>query len=229
MQPSKPRIRTRRLALLAVAAAATTGLMAAPGASAAASEPIVFVHGYTGAAWNWDTMKSKFKADGWTDAQLTAKTYSSSKSNKEVAKDVAAEIDRVLAATGASKVDVITHSMGGLSSRWFLKFMSGTGKVDDWVSMAGPNHGSTNAAWCTGTVPCGEMTPGSAFLTELNAGDETPGAVNYGTWYSPCDTTATPPETTALSGAKNTKTACISHTDFLFNTTVYTQVRDFVR
>jgi triacylglycerol lipase len=31
------------------------------------------------------------------------------------------------------------------------------------------------------------MRIGSKFLGKLNAGDETPGAVNYGTWWSPCD------------------------------------------
>lgn len=220
----------RLLALIATAAAAAaTALVSPPGASAAlAHDPIVFVHGFNGSAANWDTMVSRFKSDGWTDAELTRKTYSSSVSNTVVAQDVAAEVDRVLAATGATKVDIVAHSMGSLSSRHFLKFLSGTGKVDEWVSLGGPNHGTTWAYGCA-TTPCLEMRPGSTFLTNLNAGDETPGAVNYGTWWSPCDEIISPTDSTVLAGATNTKTACIGHTVLLTDAKVYGQVRDFVR
>jgi triacylglycerol lipase len=226
-------IGTRRrqwLAFVATAVAATaTSLVSPTGASATlAHDPIVFVHGYTGSASNWDTMVGRFKSDGWTDAELTRKTYSSSDSNKAVAQAVAAEVDRVLGATGASKVDIVTHSMGGLSSRYYVKYLASTGKVDEWVSLGGPNHGTTWAYGCA-SIPCLEMRPGSSFLTELNAGDETPGAVNHGTWWSPCDEIIDPDDSTALSGAKNTKTACIAHNGLLTDSTVYAQVRDFVR
>jgi triacylglycerol lipase len=226
-------IGTRRrqwLAFVATAVAATaTSLVSPTGASATlAHDPIVFVHGYTGSASNWDTMVSRFKSDGWTDAELTRKTYSSSDSNKTVAQAVVAEVDRVLAATGAAKVDIVTHSMGGLSSRYYAKYLNGTGKVDEWVSLGGPNHGTTSAYSCA-SIPCLEMRPGSSFLTELNAGDETPGEVNYATWWSPCDEFIDPDDSTALSGARNTKTACITHSALLTDSTVYAQVRDFVR
>lgn len=101
------------------------------------------------------------------------------------------KVDEILAATGASKVDIITHSMGGLSSRWYAKFLGGDAKIDEWVSLGGPNHGTDTAYLCNQTS-CKEMRPGSAFLADLNAGDETPGAPRYGTWRSPCDTIINP-------------------------------------
>ena len=73
------------------------------------------------------------------------------------------------------------------------------------------------------------MTPGSSFLNSLNAGDETPGAVSYGTWWSPCDEVITPDESVILSGATNTKASCLQHSALLTNSTVCGQVRDFVR
>ena len=48
------------------------------------------------------------------------------------------------------------------------------------------------------------MRPGSTFLTRPNAGDETPGTPNYGTWWSPCDEVINPDSSVALSGATNT-------------------------
>jgi len=70
---------------------------------------------------------------------------------------------------------------------------------------------------------------GSTFLKELNATDETPGAVNYGTWWSPCDEIINPDSSVALSGASNHETACISHTALMNDETVYKSVREFVK
>jgi triacylglycerol lipase len=135
----------------------------------------------------------------------------------------------LLASTGASRVDIVAHSMGSLSTRWYLKFLSGgLTKVDEWVSLGGPNHGTDAAITCS-TPSCIEMRPGSTFLTQLNSGDESPGAVRYGTWWSPCDLTINPDASVSVAGATNTETACLGHSDLYNNTAVYTQVRDFVR
>jgi triacylglycerol lipase len=116
--------------------------------------------------------------------------------------------------------------MGALNTRYYLKNLGGTAKVDDWVSLGGPNHGTNTANFCTSQA-CIEMRPGSTFLNNLNATDETPGSVNYGTWASPCDSIV--PSGVALSGATNTTTACISHTELYSDATVYAQVRTFVQ
>ncbi|HWT90872.1 MAG TPA: lipase, partial [Solirubrobacterales bacterium] len=84
------------------------------------------------------------------------------------------------------------------------------------------------ANWCTSTSFV-EMRVGSTFLNNLNATDETPGAVNYGTWWSPCDEIINPDSSVALSGATNTKTACISHSALKTDETVYKGVREFVK
>jgi triacylglycerol lipase len=119
--------------------------------------------------------------------------------------------------------------MGSLNTRWYIKFVAGgQEKVDDWVSLGGPNHGTEAANICFG-VTCEEMRIGSKFLSELNAGDETPGTVNYGTWWSPCDEFINPDESVILSGATNTKTACMSHLSLVSDETVYKQVREFVK
>ena len=210
----------------ALTAATALSLTAAP-ASAAAHDPVIFVHGWNGSASNWNDMIGDFKADGYTDAELTAWNYNTAQSNKTTADQLSAVVDDVLAKTGASKVDIVTHSMGGLNSRWYLKFNGGTAKVDDWVSLAGPNHGTTSADACF-DASCAEMRIGSEFLTTLNDGDETPGTTNYGTWWSTCDGTINPADSTPVSGARNTQTGCISHLGFLTDDGVSQDVRNFV-
>jgi triacylglycerol lipase len=215
-------------ALVCALAISVLGAAAAP-ASSSAQDPILFVHGYLESASLWNSMKAKFEKDGYSSSFLSAYTYNTSQSNKvDAEKEVKSHVESLLKATGATKVDIIAHSMGSLNTRWYIKFNGGESKVDDWVSLGGPNHGTTTANFC-GSTSCVEMRVGSTFLNELNAGDETPGAVNYGTWWSPCDEIINPDSSVSLTGATNTETACISHTALTTDETVYKQVREFVK
>jgi triacylglycerol lipase len=215
-------------ALLCALAICMVGTAAAP-ASSLAMDPILFVHGYVESSSLWKSMIAKFEKDGYPASYLGNYTYNTSQSNKvDAEKEVKPRVESLLKATGATKVDIIAHSMGSLNSRWYIKFLGGESKVDDWVSLGGPNHGTSTANFCF-SASCVEMRAGSTFLNELNAGDETPGTVNYGTWWSPCDEIINPDSSVPLSGATNTKTACISHTALTTDETVYSQVREFVK
>ncbi|MEH0845390.1 triacylglycerol lipase [Micromonospora sp. CPCC 205711] len=225
-------MRTRISRWLLVVAVAVTAVAVAPTPAqastyTASSNPILFVHGWNSSASTWNTMISRFQADGWPSSSLRAFSYNTSQSNATTAQQVAQEVDKLLANTGATKVDIITHSMGGLSSRYYLKNLNGGAKVDRWVSLGGPNHGTTSANVCFSTA-CAEMRIGSTFLANLNASDETPGVPAYGTWRSNCDGVINPVDSTVLSGAGNTLAACVSHTSLHTDATIYGQVRDFV-
>ncbi|HEU4599359.1 MAG TPA: alpha/beta fold hydrolase [Solirubrobacterales bacterium] len=222
-------VRKRLTAFVAAIAICATGAAFSP-ASSMALDPILFVHGWSGSASNWSTMIGRFEKDGYPKSYLSAYSYNSNTSNKTLAEtEVKSHVESLLKATGASKVDIVAHSMGSLNTRWYIKFVAGAQeKVDDWVSLGGPNHGTNAANLCFSTA-CTEMRVGSKFLGELNAGDETPGTVNYGTWWSPCDEFINPNESVILSGATNTKTACLGHLSLLTDETVYKEVREFVK
>ena len=219
---------SRRLATL-VAALAVCIAAVAP-ASASAQDPILFVHGYTESASVWNTMVANFEKDGYPKSALSAYSYNTSQSNViDAEKEVKPRVETLLKNNpGATRVDIIAHSMGSLNTRYYIKNLGGEAKVDDWVSLGGPNHGTETANFCF-SASCTEMRVGSSFLSALNSGDETPGAVTYGTWWSPCDEIINPDSSVALSGATNTKTACISHAALMSDSTVYGQVREFVK
>ncbi|MBA3670968.1 MAG: alpha/beta hydrolase [Gemmatimonadaceae bacterium] len=194
--------------------------------------PIIFVHGYLGSSATWTAMIARFKADGWTDRELVNWSYDFNQSNVVIAGQIAAKVDSVLAVTGAHHVDIITHSMGSLSARYYVRnVLTGSDtstKVDALVSLAGTNHGTTLAALCA-PASCIEMRPGSAFLTNLNSVRETWGTPRYATWWSACDEAVIPQNSTVLAGATNTQTACLGHSDIYGDATVYQQVRQWVR
>jgi triacylglycerol lipase len=218
----------RRTGRACVAAFVMSIAVALP-SSAAAHDPILFVHGWNSNSSTWTTMVNRFASDGWTTAELNNWSYNTSQSNATTAGQIQTKVDQILAATGAAKVDLISHSMGGLSTRYYVKNLGGGAKVDDWVSLGGPNHGTDTANFCFSTA-CSEMRIGSTFLNNLNAGDETPGTtVKWWTWWSPCDEVINPDSSVALSGATNTQTACLSHSALHEDATVYAQVRDAIR
>jgi triacylglycerol lipase len=220
----------KRLLAFASTAAILVGVAGFAPASSLAQDPILFVHGWSESASLRNTMISRFEKDGYAKSALMAYSYNTATSNKTLAEtEVKSHVETLLKNNpGATKVDIISHSMGSLNTRWYIKFDGGESKVDDWVSLGGPNHGTETANTCSQTS-CIEMRVGSTFLSELNAGDETPGVVSYGTWWSPCDEIINPDESVILSGATNTKTACLTHAALTTDETVYKQVREFVK
>jgi len=194
-----------------------------------ANPPILFVHGWNSSGATWTTMIGRFKADGWTDAELANFSYNTAQSNATTANVIAQKVDSILAVTGAPRVAIVSHSMGALSARYYVKHLRGDRKVDAWVTLGGPDHGTQTAYACL-QVSCKEMWPNSSFLKDLNRKDETPGSPRYATWWSPCDEVINPHTSVILSGgATNTQTACLRHSDLHEDATVYGQVRDFVR
>ena len=192
--------------------------------------PILFVHGFNASAATWLTMVGRFKTDGYTDQELVNFSYDYRLSNATTAQTIAKKVDSVLLATGAHHVDIITHSMGALSARYYVRNLLPIGdrRVDAVVNLGGTNHGTITAFGCT-PISCTEMRPYSSFVTKLNATDETWGTPRYATWWSACDEVIYPQTSAKLSGAVNTQTACIKHSDLHENFTVYTQVRDLVK
>jgi pimeloyl-ACP methyl ester carboxylesterase len=53
-------------------------------------------------------------------------------------------VDKVLAATGSHKVDIVGHSQGGMMPNYYVKRLGGAAKVDKLVGLAPSNHGTTS-------------------------------------------------------------------------------------
>ncbi|MFE7243008.1 esterase/lipase family protein [Streptomyces sp. NPDC057580] len=202
--------RTLSRAGTALAAAFALLLSASPAAQADTRDPVLFVHGLGGQASNWDHMIDDFVAAGWSRDQLHAISYDSAKSSTLIAAEIKAEVDTLRARTGSAKVDIVTHSLGALNTRYYLKFLGGTSYVDDWVSMGGVNYGTYGALSCL-LDSCREAWPGSSFLNQLNGGDPSPGAVNYTAIWSSCDEAVNPDSFAQLEGATNWWAGCVGH------------------
>ncbi|MER5692395.1 esterase/lipase family protein [Streptomyces mirabilis] len=124
-------------------------------------------------------------------------------------------VDKVLAATGAAKADLVGHSQGGLMPRYYFKFLGGAAKVNTFVGIAPDNHGTTldgltnllpyfpgaEDLLSAATPALADQIVGSAFLTKLNAGGDTVPGVHYTVIATKYDEVVTPYRSQFLTGS----------------------------
>lgn len=183
-----------------------------PDAFGGPGEPVLLVHGtYSTPEENWSWNFGAALPEMGFDV-CTVRLPDRSTGDIQVSSEYVVFAIREIAARSGEPVDVLGHSQGSLQPRWALKWWPDTrALVDDLVMMAGPNHGTALAdlAYEFGCHPsCYQMATGSNFMAALNAGDETPGEVDYTSLYSVTDELvqpAFPPEaaTAAIDGAVN--------------------------
>ena len=76
--------------------------------------------------------------DDWPEWQKEA--YENNLNNGSWAQNLADFIDKVLTATGASKVSIVAHSMGGLVARSAIRYYGCANKVHKLLMIGTPNH-----------------------------------------------------------------------------------------
>jgi len=122
--------------LIAVVVGATGAGVA--GADDSALLPIVFVHGQSGSAQQFETQAMRFTSNGYPQDLLFTFEYDTSQSTNPLA-DLDAFLDDVLAETGADDVYAIGHSRG--TSVWTAYLddpgFGGPGKVAKYVNIDG--------------------------------------------------------------------------------------------
>ena len=200
-------------------------------------DPVLFVHGYRGDGSTFRTMVKAFEKAGYKPGWLYNWSYPYWKSNVETAESIKKIVEQLLAATGRQHVDIIVHSMGALSSRYYMKELNGWGKIGQWASLGSPNFGTTMGYTCP-YVACEQLRPGSTFLKKLNKTPITPHNANgpqYATWrsgsglFGSCDWVIKPPDSAELGGiAQNHVAKCLSHGDMHEDATLIEEVRKYV-
>ena len=190
--------------------------------------PILMVHGINGSAANFDALKARLLADGWPPSKLFAFTFADPGwgCNVDNAATINGWVDMIIATTGASKVNVIAHSMGTLSSRYFVKDLGGTGKVARYITLGGMHHGLSSS--CAATFPGApcvwrELCETGDFVEQLNAAPATPGNLHWISIYGTADQTV-PNASSHLVGAENIEVPGVTHDGLLDDAATYAEI-----
>jgi triacylglycerol esterase/lipase EstA (alpha/beta hydrolase family) len=190
--------------------------------SAAHPRPVVLVNGtFANQIDSWNAISPLLKNNGYcvyTFEYGGTGFVEATGSIAASAGQLSTEVNRVLTQTGASKVDIVGWSQGGMMPRYYLKNLGGASRVNALVGLAPSNHGTsldglaTLAGYFPGALDfvgslcqaCQDQTTNSAFITALNAGGDTVPGVRYTVIQSRYDEVVTPYRSAFLSGANVT-------------------------
>lgn len=177
--------------------------------------PILFVHGINGDETNFDVMRADFEDAGWAPELLWARTFDDPEwgCNVDNAATISAWVEFVKGETGAEKIHLVAHSMGTLSSRYYLKNLQGTDSIERYVTFGGMHHGLQSS--CSPDFPfkpCiwDEICSTGDLVTQLNEAPATPGPTLYASIYGTSDETV-PNNSSYLQGAWNIELPGLSH------------------
>jgi pimeloyl-ACP methyl ester carboxylesterase len=209
--------------------------------SAAHPNPVVLVHGL-GATMgeNWATFSPLLANHGYCVFALTYGLHPGEDfvgglaPMEQSSAELAAFVDRVLAATGAHKVDLVGHSEGTVMPQYYLKFRGGAAKVDKYVAITPLYRGTTllgigalvtaletaypplagpiSRQFARGCGSCEEFLRGSAFLRHLYAdGNYAVPGVTYTTIMTRYDELVTPYTSGQLPAGPNVRNIVVQN------------------
>ncbi|GAA0512738.1 lipase [Saccharopolyspora subtropica] len=191
--------------------------------------PVVLVHGLGGAAaTNWVYLGPLLVDQGYCVFALTygrpagvPPITGGFAPMQDSAPELAEFVDRVLAATGTDRVDLVGHSEGTVMPQYYLKFLGGAEKVRRYVALTPLYDGTTlhntseildrlaEEIPIVGQIPdelcgaCRQFFAGSEFMTRLNEGGAAVPGIEYTTIMTRYDQLVTPWTSGYLDGATN--------------------------
>ena len=108
--------------------------------------PMIFVHGYTGSAQQFEWQAMRFSGNGYPKEYLNAFEYDSphyATTALQVLAALDAHIDAILSETGADKVELLGHSLGTFVSTSYLNSSAArASKVAHYVALDGGSGAS---------------------------------------------------------------------------------------
>lgn len=172
-----PQFSRRSVLVLPLGALATHPSVSAI-AQTAELPPVLFLHGNGDHAGLWQTAIWRFESNGYDRAKLFAFNFTdpmardddaipqlNRSSTADQLREIAVQVEHVLAATKAPRLAMVASSRGGNAVRNYLTTEGGAGKVSHVVLCGTPNHG----VFAFDALMGSEFNGRGPFLTRLNA------------------------------------------------------------
>lgn len=172
-------------------------------------DPLLLVHGYACNRGVWWALRRAVGRVGWRVATLNLEPPLATLDT--LAAQLASRIAAVLRETGAERVILIGHGVGGLVCRAYLA-RYGEEAARALITLGTPHQGTRLAAYGAGPL-ARELEPGSAALAALPHRLPIPCVAIYSTH----DNFVMPQGPCELSGARNMPLAGIGHLHMLFS------------
>lgn len=158
--------------------------------------PVMLVHGYGHNHSGWWSMRRHLREAGF--GRLDSFDYRPLERDVPAsARQLAARIEQLRRRTGAERVHVVAHSLGGILLRWMVQELDGAGVVDTAVTLGTPHEG-TRLAWFAPGGTAAQLRPGSWVLRRLEESAR-PSPVRWVAVYSNLDELVRPSRSAMIS------------------------------
>jgi triacylglycerol esterase/lipase EstA (alpha/beta hydrolase family) len=222
--------------------------------SAAHPRPVVLVNGtFSNMIDDWSGLGPTLANAGYcvydtalgADPHSVIQTYGPATTS---AAQLGSFVDSVLARTGASQVDLVGHSQGGMLAEYYTKVLGGASKVHSVVGLSPTTHGTTldglgtlAAAFPGGPAivaaacpACADQLIGSPMITKLDSGPIAQPGVSYTIIETLNETVVTPAGSSFIKEAGVTnqwvQDYCgwdiVDHVSLTYDHTVYRLVQN---
>ena len=179
---------------------------------APATRPVLLVHGVLVNDGVWIAFRRHLRRHGI--GPIYTINYGPPLADIELfAEQLQAKIGRIVAATGAEKVVLVGHSMGGLVARAYLRRF-GAARVARLITLGTPHHGSVLAYLFPGRS-LAQLRPGNAWLADLNRNERAAAPALIASIWSRHDSMVAPQASSVLACAENIPLSAIAHNALL--------------
>lgn len=129
--------------------------------------PVLMVHGYGHNRSGWFHLDRQLRRAGFTSVHTM--NYTPMSGVPELSARLAERVAEIRAHTGAAKVHLVGHSLGGILIRWFVQELGGDEVVDTAITVASPHEGTLTALLAPGRC-AHDLRPGSRVMRRLATG-----------------------------------------------------------
>jgi pimeloyl-ACP methyl ester carboxylesterase len=186
--------------------------------------PVLLIHGYGHNRSAWFVLDRHLRNAGFTSVH-TFNYNPFTHDVPQIAARLKERIDLLRSVTGADKVHVVGHSLGGVVIRWFVQELDGEAVVDTAVTVASPNTGTWAAVAGSFGRTGKQLLPGSPVMRRLNA-RPLPSSVRWVAYYSNLDLLIQPCASAKLPGAANLLVKDHGHVSILLSDKVARSIVD---
>ena len=187
---------------------------------ASARVPVLLVHGYGCNSGFWAHLAPLLDREGISHASIDLEPVAAG--IDDYAPLIEARVRELCAATGAARIAVVAHSMGGLAARAWMR-MHGSARVAKLVTLGTPHHGTALARFGPG-ANAAQMRRDSAWLRALAASETQDVRARIVSIYTHHDNIVAPQDSCVLPGARNVAFGGVGHVALGSNPRVLAEV-----
>lgn len=175
---------------------------------------IVLVHGFISTGKIFLLMRKRFEENGFKCFTPTLKPIDAKHGLEDLGKKLSDEINYYFG--NDSEFSLVGFSMGGIICRYYLQELDGIDRVNQFITISTPHHGSYLAYLYPGKG-MRQLRPNSLFLKNLESKESVLKQINNYSFRTPFDLMIIPSSSSVWNMAINKKYYSFIHAYMLFN------------